>query len=220
MTSIVQPLDHGVMYSFKCDYRQMLVKRMITQCTMIYTVDQIMGTGFDAVLWIDAAWNNVANIIIRNCLRGTGFSRTLSNQQTFKNDVSSTDESSSQDPIKQLDDLLSYVCIGGNQQSTLKLVNIDSSIPVCNEWNGNRNFLVQIVSVYCIEDDDGQQQVKETPPNLSGALDMLQRLHLLASTEQSQLHSLISDLKSKLTDEYLDSKVSKQNCIPDCFNKN
>ena len=88
------------------------------------------------------------------------------------------------------------------------------------EWNGNRNFLVEIVSVYRIEDDDGQQQVKETPPNLSGALDMLQRLHLLASTEQSQLHLLISDLKSKLTDACLDSKVSKQNCIPDCFNKN
>ena len=46
------------------------------------------------------------------------------------------------------------------------------------------------------------------------------RLHLLASTEQSQLHSLISDLKSKLTDAYVDSKVSKQNCILDCFNKN
>ena len=28
-TSIVQPLDHGVMYSFKCHYRQMLVKRII-----------------------------------------------------------------------------------------------------------------------------------------------------------------------------------------------
>ena len=90
-TSIVQPLDHGVMYSFKCQYRQMLVKRIITQCTTIYTVDQIMGTEFDAIRWIDAAWNNVADIIICNCLLATDFSRTLSNQQTFKNDASSTD---------------------------------------------------------------------------------------------------------------------------------
>ena len=144
----------------------------------------------------------------------------MSNQQIFKNDASSTDDGSSQDPIKQLDDLPSHVCIDGNKPSALELVNIDSSIPVCNEWNGNRNFLVEIVSVYRIEDDDGQQQVKETPPNLMEALDMLERLHLLASTEQSQLHLLISDLKSKLTDAYLDSKVSKRNCIPDCFNKN
>ena len=144
----------------------------------------------------------------------------MSNQQTFKNDASSTDDGSSQDSIKQLDDLPSHVCIDGNQLSALELVNIDSSIPVCNEWNGNRNFLVEIVSVYRIEDDDGQQQIKETPPNLLKELDMLQRLHLLPSSEQSQLHLLISDLKSKFTDAYLDSKVSKQNCIPDCFNKN
>ena len=219
-TSIVQPLDHGVMCSFKCHYRQMLVKRTITQCTTIYTVDQIMGTGFDAIRWIDAVWNNAADIIIRNCLCATGFSRALSNQQTFKNEASSTDDGSSQGPIKQLDDLPSHVHIDGNQLSALELVNIDSSIPVCNEWNGNRNILVGIVSVHRIEDDDGQQQFKETPLDLLEALDMLQRLHLLASTEQSQLHSLISDLRSKLTDAYLDSKVSKKNCIPDYFNKN
>ena len=69
----------------------MLVKRIITQCTTIYTVDQIMGTEFDAIRWIDAAWNNVADIIICNFLLVTDFSRTLSNQQTFKNDASSTD---------------------------------------------------------------------------------------------------------------------------------
>ena len=55
------------MYSFKCHHRQMLVKRIITQYTTIYTVGQIMGTEFDAIRWIDAAWNNVADIIIRNC---------------------------------------------------------------------------------------------------------------------------------------------------------
>ena len=113
-TSIVQPLDPGVMYFFKYHYRQMLVKRIITQCTTIYAVDQIMGTRFDAIRWIDAAWNNVADIIIRNCLRATGFSRALSNQQTFKNDASSTDDDSSQDPIKQLDDIPSCVRIDGN----------------------------------------------------------------------------------------------------------
>ena len=153
-------------------------------------------------------------------LSATGFSRALSNQQTFKNDASSTDDGNSQDPIKQLDDLPSHVRVDGNQLLGLELVNIYSSIPVCNEWNGNRNFLVEIVSIYHIEGDDDQQRVKETSPNLLEALDMLQRSHLLASTKQSQLHLLISDLKSKLTDAYLDSKVSKQNCIPDYFNKN
>ena len=93
---------------------------------------------------------------------------------------------------------------------TLELVNIDSSIPAGNEWNVNRNFLVEIVSIYRIEDDDDQQQVIETSPNLLETLDMLQSLHLLASTEQSQLHSLISSLKSKLADA---CKTSIWGCI-------
>ena len=56
-------------------------------------------------------------------------------------------------------------------------------------------------------------------PDLSEALDIQRRLHLLVSTEQSQLHSLVNDLQSKLIDAYLNSEVSKQSCITDYFNQ-
>jgi hypothetical protein len=59
--------------------------------------------------------------------------------------------------------------------------------------------------------------VTEKPPNLSEVLEMMRKLHLYASTEQPQLHTLISDLESQLTDIYLDSKAAKQSSIKDYF---
>ncbi len=45
-------------------------------------------------------------------------------------------------------------------------------------------------------------------------------IYLFASTEQSELHVLISELESKITDLYIDSKASKQSSITDFFKKN
>jgi hypothetical protein len=57
----------------------------------------------------------------------------------------------------------------------------------------------------------------ENPPNLSEVLEMVAKLHLFASTQQPQLHSVVSDLQSQLTDIYIDSKSAKQSSIKDYF---
>ena len=53
------------------------------------------------------------------------------------------DHNEEQDSIKQLDDLLVHLQIGGNRVSASELVNIDSNIPVFNEWNDNSDFLIE-----------------------------------------------------------------------------
>ncbi len=53
----------------------------------------------------------------------------------------------------------------------------------------------------------------QKPPNLSKVLEIVKKLHLFASIQQPQLHTLISDLESQLNDIYLDSKVAKQSSI-------
>jgi hypothetical protein len=70
------------------------------------------------------------------------------------------------------------------------------------------------------EDDDEEEEIvslAEQPPNLPEVLEMMRKLHLFASIEQPQLHGLISDLESQLTDIYLDSKAVKQSSIKDYF---
>ncbi len=41
---------------------------------------------------------------------------------------------------------------------------------------------------------------------------MMQRLRLLLTIQQPQLHKFISELESKLIDVYIDSKGNKNNC--------
>ena len=147
-----------------------------------------------AIRRIDETRNKATDTTLRNCFHAVGFSRTLSDQQTFQSEAVSTDDGSNQDPIKHLDDLLSHVRIDSSQRSATEVVNIDSNIPAFNEWNNNRDFLVEIVGVDHIEANEYEQPVKETPSNLSEAPDMPQRLHLLASTKHRQLQWLASDL--------------------------
>ncbi|CAF4853358.1 unnamed protein product, partial [Rotaria magnacalcarata] len=68
-TSKCQPLDQGVIHSFKCYYRQKLVKHIIAQCTLAQAADQISITVLDAIKWIDLSWEKAAENTIRNGFR-------------------------------------------------------------------------------------------------------------------------------------------------------
>ena len=68
-------------------------------------------------------------------------------------------------------------------------------------------------------DDDDELSIREQPPSISEALEMLRKLHLFASLAQPQLHNGLFDLESKLTGIYLDSKAVKQSAITDYFSR-
>jgi len=186
---------------------------------MAHSIDQITVTALDAIRWIDEAWNTVTKTTICNSFHSAGFSSISSDQHTSNNDVMLTDDDENQDSIKQPDDLLSHLHIGGNQMSAVELINIDSDIPVFNEWNDDSDLLMEVANADTIENIEEEEPIDETPPKLPEALDILRRLHLFATKEQPDLHGLISELESKMTDLYLDMKVSKQSCITDFFKK-
>ena len=48
---------------------------------------------------------------------------------------------------------------------------------------------------------------------------MIRKLHLLVSIRQPELRQMVTDLESKLTDAYSDSKTSKQSSITDCLQR-
>ena len=70
------------------------------------------------------------------------------------------------------------------------------------------------------ESDDEEEQVdNQIPPKLSEAIEIVQRLRLFSITQCPQLYQPISDIESKLTDIYLDSKTSVQSTIYSFFKK-
>lgn len=58
--------------------------------------------------------------------------------------------------------------------------------------------------------DEEENIQEEEPPKLPKALDMARKLHLLVSSQHPDPHQLVSELETKLTDIYLDSRVANE----------
>lgn len=121
--------------------------------------------------------------------------------------------------LQQLDSLLIHLHIGDNQLTAAEFVHIDSCIPTFNEWDDSEQIQNYIQETQDDLEDEEEEAQAEPSPNLSEALEMIRKLHLFASFEQPQLHNLISDLETQLTDIYLDSKAVKQSSITEFFSR-
>ena len=150
------------------------------------------------------------------------------NNTTTNNNIDSDEEITTDDittALKNLDILLSHINIGGQSFSANEFVEIDSDIPVFNESNDIDDNLIIVDENYDNKknnnnDEEDDDTPTETPPKLVEAMEMVKRLHLLAATQQPQLHLLIFQLDSQLTQLFIDSKAAKQTTIDDLFHKN
>lgn len=120
--------------------------------------------------------------------------------------------------LRQLDVLLQHVRIGGQQMTAEQFVNIDSDAPSFDEWNDNSEDS-SLITIIPQEHDEDPDLPSQNPPTLTEALDMIHRLHILASTDYPQLYPVVSEFESKLIDIYLERKTSKQSTIHDYFYK-
>jgi len=140
-TSKCQPLDQGVINSFKCHYRQKLVKHIIAQCIFAWTTDQILIITLDAIKWIDLSWKTVSETTILNEFRAASIVYISSTAySTIDIDVITQPDSQSNnsvDSLQQLDSLLAHLQIGGQQLAAGEFVDIDSSIYAFDERDDN-----------------------------------------------------------------------------------
>lgn len=87
-TSVLQPLDKGIIRSLKCSYR----KRLVTQ--LVFDMDRRQPTAINmktTLTMLYGSWNDVRRSTIRNCFVDAGF-------------VLSSDEVHPEDPVAQLDE--------------------------------------------------------------------------------------------------------------------
>ena len=95
-------------------------------------------------------------------------------------------------PVKTLNDLLSYVKLDGLQMSASDFINLDEGISSFHEWDEHADNQSTVDDDQHDQDDD--EMTQEEPPSLADDLEMIRRLHLLASTRQPELHRLVADL--------------------------
>ncbi len=101
----------------------------------------------------------------------------------------------------------------------MSLVVLDDETPSFNECEDGIENLLTIDNANNHDIDEEEDNQEEEPAKLPEVLDMVRKLHLLASSKHSDLHQLVSELEAKLTDIYLDSRAAKQSSITDFFQK-
>ncbi|CAI6369824.1 unnamed protein product, partial [Macrosiphum euphorbiae] len=85
-TSITQPMDQGVIYTFKSYYRKFLLQSLLCKmdnCSSAHQLAKSISV-LDAVNWIALACDNVKAECVQNCFHKAGF---LSNEGTNTNGI-------------------------------------------------------------------------------------------------------------------------------------
>ena len=224
----MQPLDQGIIRTFKTYYRKHVIRCLIARCATIQSPNDIKITPLDAIYWIDAAWKSVLVSTIRNTFRLAGFESEPHNPTAAKTLDSPTASPSENPPIvndecdeqlKVFDEFLEHITIDGHTMKAADFIDIDNGVSAFNEWVGSCNDIL-VCDIGQQDDDNGNGEASDdnsdhptidSPPKITEVVQILQKLRLFVAIQEPQLHPLISELESKLFDLYIDSKKKKTN---------
>lgn len=114
-TAQIQPLDQGVIRTFKAHYRRHLIQHILANAATAYSADDVVITALDAICWIDSAWKSVTESTIRNTFRKAGF--TSPSEPSCSDPLSSVslaeDSVLERESLADLDKILKHLTIGG-----------------------------------------------------------------------------------------------------------
>ena len=82
-TSVIQPLDQGIIRSFKCLYRYKLMTHLLSQKEISVGSEEIPNISlFYSIHWVHQAWQEVSQETISNCFKHANFctNQQISNQ--------------------------------------------------------------------------------------------------------------------------------------------
>jgi len=75
MTSAAQPLDQGIIQSFKINYRKFLLQKLISEAESCTSVSDFTRrvTVLDAIRWSVCSWKSVRTETLVKCFHAAGF---------------------------------------------------------------------------------------------------------------------------------------------------
>ena len=153
-TSVLQPLDLGIIKNFKVYYRKLLLCHILSKIEECNTASEVVQsvTILNAVRWVAQAWEKVTPETIKKCFRKAGI---LNREFQIVARVSESDDD--EDPFVELDsgnsdmedleNLISQVQDGDSSCSVEEFVSGDSDLPVCQDIFSDKweqQFLDQI----------------------------------------------------------------------------
>lgn len=205
-TSHLQPLDQGIIRTFKAHYRRHLLKALISTMDSSENVTELCKnvTLLDAIRWIVKAWGDVKPTTIVKCFSTVGF---------CDGEISAV----MSDDIDEDDDIPLAVLLREFQCSREDFEQIDMDLPTeddSDEWE--RNLLNSFVSKESPELPDEETESEsnaseEAQPgsemNHQEALQLLIRLKNFALEKDCDMLPKLEDLQS-----LVETKIVKSKC--------
>lgn len=155
VTSVLQPMDMGVIKSLKAQYRKLQIVKIIPR------LDKGEKKNFnvlDAILLIDEAWQNVSRATISHCFSHGGFKELGPNLPT--NQVTS-DNNSIVALVQELDPSLA-------RNQVEDFIEVDSNVAICAQATDD-DILAEVRDDQN-DDSDELEEEEDEEPTLSEAL--------------------------------------------------
>lgn len=217
-TSVLQPMDQGVINSLKAHYR----KLQITETIKNIELKKECGiTLLDAILMVSAAWEAVTAKTIIGCFSHAGFT-TPSNEYNLAEENTSFDEED-YIPLAQLVSTTTGKTVTSDE--VLDFVNIDKDLETCNSLKES-DIVKHLFSGANGETEDNADEEEEENidvPSCAEALDAvttLKRFFIFTGTSENRLSESIAILDNKIQHLYCQTKCNKQSQITDFFSAN
>ena len=128
-TSVLQPMDKGVIAYFKAYYRKGLVKKLISDFFDKRFSEATTLSLLSCVLLAKLAWNDIKSETIKNCFKKSGFNRVNQNEQGQEHEEREEHETAN-------DHLQTYALLTNTEVGTFsEFVNADNSLTISNQLN-------------------------------------------------------------------------------------
>lgn len=94
ITSVLQPLDQGIIREFKARYRKLMIKSLLSKIEQTESASELCKdiSILGVIYWISKAWNDTKNITIEKCFRLAGFSTDNNNVASYETDETEDDD--------------------------------------------------------------------------------------------------------------------------------
>ncbi|XP_054259576.1 tigger transposable element-derived protein 6-like [Macrosteles quadrilineatus] len=216
-TSKLQPLDQGIIQSFKVNYRKEVVQQFLRDMeSRIPTNINIL----DAMWMTTKAWSKVTETTISNCFRKSGFAVPTSEDNTAQPFTQAVDVPESWEQIQEVLNLQE------DAAGFEDFVTFDDDLAVCGELT-DAEIISSVTSdenadVADVEEDNDEDEQTELPDPTSKeahqALSLLKRFFLKKSGLSDGVVKSITDLDCAL--DTLSITARKQTTITDFFFNN
>lgn len=127
-TSKLQPLDQGIIQSFKVKYRHHMVKKMLSE--MEDGISPSSVNVLQAMRMADKAWSNVSSTTIINSFRKAGFIKDQESSQKIS--IANYTDNCTENDWNRLTGIMKLDNVEFND-----FVVVDDAITVCGQWDDN-----------------------------------------------------------------------------------